>query len=146
MFKRWITLSIIYPLDSTIGFPNTYHWTVIYPVDSAIRLLNNKDQMCVRITVKAGQAYPPRPLMNYYSQFESVGSCTYQIHLCILACVPPQFPWIWCKCLRKFNPFKDFQSDQIQRSSRKRFTAHYACSNAHLNLTLVMETTDGFIF
>ena len=84
-----ITLS---PLDSTIGFPNTYHWTVIYPVDSAIRLLNNKDQMCVRIIVKPGQAYPPRPLLNYYSKFESVGSCTYQIHLCILACVPPQFP------------------------------------------------------
>ena len=24
---------------------------------------------------------------------------------------------------KKFNPFKDFQSDQIQRSSRKIFTA-----------------------
>ena len=27
---------------------------------------------------------------------------------------------------KKLNPFKDFQSDQIQRSSRKIFTAHYA--------------------
>ena len=83
----------LYPLDSTIA------QLVFLILDSAIRLLNNRDQMCVRITVKAGQAYPPRPLMNYYSQFESVGSCTYQIHLCILARVPPQFPWIWCKCL-----------------------------------------------
>ena len=49
-------------------------------------------------------------------------------------------------CSKKFNPFKDFQSDQIQRSSRKIFTAHYACRNAALNLTPVMGTTNGFIF
>ena len=42
--------------------------------------------------------------------------------------------------------FKDFQSDQIQRSSRQIFTAHYACRNAHLNLTLVTGTTTRFIF
>ena len=46
----------------------------------------------------------------------------------------------------KFNPFKDFESDQIQRSSRKIFTAKYACRNADLNLTLVTGTTNGFIF
>ena len=46
----------------------------------------------------------------------------------------------------KFNPFKDFQSDQIQRSSRKIFTAQYACRNANLNLTLFTRTTKGFIF
>ena len=46
----------------------------------------------------------------------------------------------------KFNPFKDFQSDQIQRSSRRIFTALYACSNADLNLTLVTGTTNGLIF
>ena len=46
----------------------------------------------------------------------------------------------------KFNPFKDFQSDQIQRSSRKIFTVQYACRNADLNLTLVMGMTNGFIF
>ena len=48
-----------------------------------------------------------------YSKVESVGSCKFQIHLCILACVmsreftrdsvtkflPAQLPWIWCKCL-----------------------------------------------
>ena len=47
---------------------------------------------------------------------------------------------------RKFNPFKDFQSDQVQKSYRKIFAAHYACGNAYLNLTLVMETTNGFTF
>ena len=45
-----------------------------------------------------------------------------------------------------FNPFKDFQSDQMQRSSRKIFTAHYACRNADSNLTPVTGTTNGFIF
>ena len=43
------------------------------------------------------------------------------------------------------NPFKDFQPDQIQRSSRK-ISAHYACRNAALNLTPVAGTTNGFIF
>ena len=47
---------------------------------------------------------------------------------------------------KKLNPFKDFQSDQIQRSSRKIFTAYYACRNASLNLTPVTGTTNGFIF
>ena len=47
---------------------------------------------------------------------------------------------------KKLNPFKDFQSDQTQRSSRKIFTAHYACRNAALNLTPVTGTTNGFIF
>ena len=46
----------------------------------------------------------------------------------------------------KLNPFKDFQSDQIQRSPCKIFTAHYACRNAALNLTPVTGTTNGFIF
>ena len=47
---------------------------------------------------------------------------------------------------KKLNPFKDFQSDQTQRSSRKIVTAHCACRNAALNLTPVMETTNRFIF
>ena len=46
---------------------------------------------------------------------------------------------------KKLNPFRDFQSDEIQ-SSRKIFTAHYACRNAALNLTPVTGTTNGFIF
>ena len=46
----------------------------------------------------------------------------------------------------KFNPFKDFQSDQIQKSYRKIFPAQCACRNADLNFTLVTGTTDGFIF
>ena len=34
------------------------------------------------------------------------------------------------------NSFKGFQSDQIQRNSRKIFIAHYAYRNVDLNLTL----------
>ena len=47
---------------------------------------------------------------------------------------------------KKLNPFKDFQSDQIQRTSRTVFAAHYACRNAALNLIPVTGTTNGFIF
>ena len=48
---------------------------------------------------------------------------------------------------KKLNPFKDLQpNDQMQRRSRKIFTAHYACRNAALNLTPVKGTTKGFIF
>ena len=47
---------------------------------------------------------------------------------------------------KNFNSLKDFQSDQIQTSSRKLFTAHYACNNSELNLTQVTGTTTGFIF
>ena len=38
-----------------------------------------------------------------------------------------------------------FQSDQIQRSSRKIFTAQCECKNADLNLSLLDGTTNGFI-
>ena len=41
---------------------------------------------------------------------------------------------------------KDFQSDQIQRSSCNIFTAHYACRKADLNLTQVTGTANEFIF
>ena len=47
---------------------------------------------------------------------------------------------------KNFNSFKDFQSDQIQTSSRKLFTVRYTCSNSDLNLKLVTGTTNGFIF
>ena len=43
--NQWINL---YPLDSTIGFPDTCYsltrWLVIYLVDSPIQHLNNWDQ------------------------------------------------------------------------------------------------------
>ena len=55
----------------------------------------------------------------------------------------------WCFTVKPgeaFSLFKDFQSDQRQRSFRKIFTAHYASRNADLNLTLVMGMTYGFIF
>ena len=57
-----------------------------------------------------------------------------------------RFPEFDVNVLKAVLTFKDFQSDQIQRSSRQIFTAHYACRNAHLNLTLVTGTTAGFIF
>ena len=41
---------------------------------------------------------------------------------------------------------KIFQSDQMQRSSLKIFTANYAYRNPDLNLTPVMGTTNGLIF
>ena len=47
---------------------------------------------------------------------------------------------------KNFNSFKDFQSDQIQTSSRKLFTAHYVCSKSDLKLTPVRRMTNGFIF
>ena len=47
---------------------------------------------------------------------------------------------------KQFYPFKDFQSNQIQGSARKIFTAHYACRDADMNLTPVTGTTNGFIF
>ena len=47
---------------------------------------------------------------------------------------------------KKLNPFKDFRSDQIQRSSRKIFTAHYARRNADLNVTLVMGLANRSVF
>ena len=48
--------------------------------------------------------------------------------------------------LKQFYPFKDFQSDQIQRSSHKIVTAHYACRKTDLNLTLITGMIGGFIF
>ena len=94
---------------------------------------------------------------SVHSEVESVVSCRFQIHLCILACVvnreitreavmkflPAQFPWIWCKMSSKL---KYFQPEQIQRISRKIFIAHYACRKADLKLTLVTGKTKGFIF
>ena len=43
---------------------------------------------------------------------------------------------------KTFSPFKDFQSDQMQRSCRKIFTTHFACMNAGSNLTPVTGTTN----
>ena len=87
------------------------------PKLTQVKYISIFTRMFLRFTVKPSQAYPPPPLQDYINEMSSM----------------------------KLNPFKDFQSDQIQRSSRKIFTAHYACRNAHLNLTLVTGTTNGFI-
>ena len=42
--------------------------------------------------------------------------------------------------------FKDFQSDQIQRSSCNIFTTHYTCRKTNWNLTQVAGTANEFIF
>ena len=47
---------------------------------------------------------------------------------------------------KQFYPFKDVQSDQIQRGYCKKSTAYYACRNANLKLTLVATMTNGFLF
>ena len=87
---------------------------------------------------------------------ESVGSCRFQIHPCIPACVvsseftrkvvmkflSAQFSRIWCWCVRSnFVHSKIFQSDRIHWSYGKKIPAHYACRNADLNLILVEATT-----
>ena len=41
---------------------------------------------------------------------------------------------------------KIFQSDWKQRSQCEKFTAHYACRNADLNLRLVVAVSNRFIF
>ena len=48
---------------------------------------------------------------------------------------------------KKFHPFKDFQSVQIQRSSRNIFTAHYACRMPNwIWHQSRKQLIDGFIF
>ena len=97
---------------------------------------------------------PKMPLTNLLFESWVRWQCRFQIHLYILACVmtreftrdsvtkflPAQFPWIWCKCRLRIL------SDQIKTSSRKLFTAHYACSNSDLNLTPVTGTTTDSFF
>ena len=51
--------------------------------------------------------------------------------------LPAQFPWNWCKCLlRNFVHSKIFNLTKYREVLVKYFTAHYACRNADLNLTL----------
>ena len=59
--------------------------------------------------------------------------------------LPAQFPWCWCKCLlRNFVHWKIYNLTKYREVRVKYFTAHYACRNADLNLTLVMGTTNRF--
>ena len=116
------------------------------------------------LTVKPGQVLPPKsPLMNLLFESWTVGhgSCRFQIHPCILGCVMslvftretvmkfllPHFPWIWCKSLRSnFLDSKIFNLTKYRDVVVEKFTSHYACRNANLNLTLVTGTTNGFLF
>ena len=98
----------------------------------------------------------------YYSKVESGGSCRFQIHLCIPACVmslefthqavmkflPVQFPSIDIKCLwsnfihLKISNLTKYREVLVKYS----LLLNYACSHADLNLTLVMGVTNWFIF
>ena len=66
---------------------------------------------------------------------------------CILACQISfsELTWISSK---QFYPFQDFQSEQIQRSCRKIFTALITHAGIYRfkKKTLVMGTTNRFIF
>ena len=113
-------------------------------------------------TVKPGQASPPKsPLMNLLFESWTVGSCRFQIHLCILGCVMsreftretvmkfllPHFSWVWCKSLRSnFLDSKIFNLTKYRDVVVEKFSSHYASRNANLNLTLVTGTTKGFLF
>ena len=99
-----------------------------------------------------------------YSKYKKnvAGSCRFQIHLCILGCVmsreftretvmkflPPHFPLIWCKSLRRnFFHSKIFNLTKYRDVLVEKFTPHYARRNANLNLTLVYTgTTKGILF
>ena len=116
----------------------------------------------IYFTVKPGQALPPRsPLMNLLFESWTVGSCRFQIHLCILGCVMsreftretvmkfllPHFPCIWCKSLRSnFLDSKIFNLTKYRDVVVEKFSSHYASRNANLNLTLVTGTINGFLF
>ena len=116
----------------------------------------------IYFTVKPGQALPPKsPLMNLLFESWTVGSCRFQIHLCILGCVMsrefpretvmkfplPHFPCIWCKSLRSnFLDSKIFNLTKYRDVVVEKFSSHYASRNANLNLTLVTGTTNGFLF
>ena len=70
---------------------------------------------------------PPHDSMNevIIRKLNPVGSRRFQIHLCILTCVMSReftrgsFDEMMKKSSKAFCPFNDFQSDQIQRHSRK---------------------------
>ena len=114
----------------------------------------------IYFTVKPGQALPPKsPLMNLLFESWTVGSCRFQIHLCILGCVMsreftretvmkfplPHFPCIWCKSLRSnFLDSKIFNLTKYRDVVVEKFSSHYASRNANLNLTLRERLTDSF--
>ena len=116
----------------------------------------------IYFTVKPGQALPPKsPLMNLLFESWTVGSCRFQIHLCILGWVRsreftretvmkfllPHFSWVWCKSLRSnCLDSKIFNLTKYRDVVVEKFTSHYAYRNANLNLTLVTGTTNGFLF
>ena len=78
-------------------------------------MFNQKSRYKISDYSQARFTVPPKiPLMYLLFESWTVGSCRFQVHLCVhSACVmsreftrdsvtkflPAQFPWIWCKCL-----------------------------------------------
>ena len=52
------------PLDSAIGFPNTYLLEMIYPVDNAIQRLNNQGQIA-NVLVRASDISHSRGAVTF---------------------------------------------------------------------------------
>ena len=117
----------------------------------------------VHVTVRSGRVYPPskdsineciiRKLnLLVFVDFRFISAFLY-VHWAVNSHIRQllnfyqlRFLEFDVNVLEGILTFKDFQSDQIQRSSRQILTPHYAWRNAHLNLTLVTGTTTGFIF
>ena len=110
-------------------------------------------------TVKPGQAYhrtphsppPPHDSMNevIIRKLNPVGSRRFQIHLCILTCVMSReftggsFDELMKKSSKAFCPFKDFQSDQIQRHSPEIKCSLLITHTKNVDLNLA-RLTDSF--
>ena len=85
----------LYPLDSAIGSPNTYQLDSDLSSGQCYPSFEQQGpDVCTNYS-QARSSVPPInewPLMNYYSKFESVGSCTYQIISALLHVYHLSFP------------------------------------------------------
>ena len=113
------------------------------------------------ITVKPGQAYPPRfhnefiirklnPLVVVDFRFISAFLMSREFtREAVTKFLPAKVPWIWCKCLsQKLNPFKAIFNPTKYKEVLVQYSLLdcYACRNADLNLSLVTGTNNWFIF
>ena len=94
---------------------SSYFFKLIFTEYTAVdRLSRVSNWLLIKSRHPTPPPPPPQdPINELIIQVESVVSCRFQIHLCILACVmsreftreavtkflPAQFPWIWCECL-----------------------------------------------
>ena len=99
---------------------------------------------------QARTSLPPYHSMNEVIIRNPVGSRRFQIHLCILTWVMSReftrgsFDELTKKSSKAFCPFKDFQSDQIRRHSRKIKYSLLITHTKNLDLNLA-RLTDSFL-